>query len=493
MRFWLRWLVVVLGVSGFCQGQSVPRGAAATQSSTPADTAPFARPRTYTLERWDEDYSFLSDPSLRTDFWDPIKYMPLNSAGDWYASFGGQVRDRYEYFNNNTFGTGPQSEGGYNDARLTANADVHFGDSLRVFLQGASAFEEGRNGGPRPNDRDEVDLEQGFADWKISLAGQTDLTLRGGRQYLEFGAARLLGPADFSNVRHTFDGFRGNLNCPGNSLDLFVVRPVRVEPYDFDSADTKNTVAGAYDTLQLPDLIADAHSKVEVYELYLDRQAATFTNETGTGTEDRFTSGARLSGNPKPFDFDVEADYQYGEFSGHDIRAFQVATKEGYTFSGLEFTPRPFVGADLATGSQRAHGGDIGTFNQLYPSGHGQFGNIDAIGRQNIIDVEPGLDLTLLQHQRYVQSLKLRTSFYEFWRQSVHDSVYTSSGAVLRAPGTSEARYIGSELDLLLNWQVDPHLSAYVGYSHFFAGGFIRQTGTRDDIDFLYSALVYTF
>jgi hypothetical protein len=109
--------------------------------------------------------------------------------------------------------------------------------------------------------------------------------------------------------------------------------------------------------------------------------------------------------------------------------------------------PRIFIGSDVASGSARAHGGDVGTFNQLYPSGHGQFGNIDAIGRQNIIDVEPGLDLTLLEHENFVESLKLRTSFYEFWRQSDHDDVYTAAGTVLRAAGTSDHRYVGSESD----------------------------------------------
>lgn len=250
MRISIRLLAVVFAISGTCWGQSAPEGAGATSqpSATVAgaaatgDTA-VARPRVYTLERWDEDYSFLADPAQRTDFWDPIKYVPLNAAGDWYASFGGQVRDRYEYFSNYLFGTGPQSEDGYNDARLTENMDVHLGSNVRVFVQGDSAFEEGRNGGPRPNDRNEIDLEQGFADWKIPLAADTSLTLRGGRQYLEFGAARLLGPADFSNVRHTFDGFRGDLDSPNNSLALFVVRPVLVEPYDFDSSDS-NIPAG---------------------------------------------------------------------------------------------------------------------------------------------------------------------------------------------------------------------------------------------------------
>ena len=309
-----------------------------TQESTAAVNAVAGgQPRTYTLARWEEDHSFLADPTQRTDLWNPIKYVPLNAAGDWYASFGGQIRDRYEYFNHNTFGVGQQTRDGYNDARLTENVDLHFGPFVRVFIQGDSAFETGRNGGPRGNDRDELDLEQGFADLKIPLTANSDFTLRAGRQYLEFGAARLIGPADFSNVRKTFDGFRGDLDSPNNSLTLFLVRPVLVELYRFDSSDSRNVLAGIYDTLRLPRLIVNANTKLELYELYLDRQATSFVNETGAGTEDRFTSGIRLTTNPKPFDFDLEADYQYGTFSGHDIRAFQIATKDGFTFYDVAF------------------------------------------------------------------------------------------------------------------------------------------------------------
>ena len=115
---------------------------------------------------------------------------------------------------------------------------------MRVFVQGDSAFETGRNGGPKTDDRDELDLEQGFADLKVPLSTNTDLTLRmARREMMEFGAAGLIA-ADFSNVRKTFDGFRGDLDSPGNSLTLFLVRPVLVEPYRFDSSDSKNALAG---------------------------------------------------------------------------------------------------------------------------------------------------------------------------------------------------------------------------------------------------------
>jgi hypothetical protein len=71
--------------------------------------------------------------------------------------------------------------------------------------------------------------------------------------------------------------------------------------------------------------------------------------------------------------------------------------------------------------------------------------------------------------------------------------VYNAAGTLVRAPGTSQARSIGSELDFLLNWQIDQHLSTYFGYSHFFPGAFIKQTGANEPIDFFYTAVTYTF
>ena len=53
--------------------------------------------RSYKLLSEDEDWSFLRDPALRQDFWDPIKYIPLrNGADDWYLTIGGEAREVWE-------------------------------------------------------------------------------------------------------------------------------------------------------------------------------------------------------------------------------------------------------------------------------------------------------------------------------------------------------------------------------------------------------------
>ena len=462
----------------------------ASAQTTAPTSLPAGIPPPYTVLRYDEDYSYLRDPALRSDPLDVVKYVPLNEQGDWYASFGGQVRDRHEFFNHNTFGAGPQDRDGYNLLRVMANADFHFGPYVRAFVQGIDATEQGREGGPRPIDVDQADLHQGFVDVTVPLADRAQFMVRGGRQNLLFGAQRLIGPLDWANVRRTFDGFRGTLSSPGNDLDLFYVRPVLADKYRWDNDLPRTDFAGVYDTWRIPALSRGVRARLEVYGLYLRRQNVTYPTD-GTGREDRYTLGTRLSGNAGPFDFDVEPDFQFGQFHGEDIHAYSLAAVGGYTLRDVLFAPHPFLGFDIASGDHTPHGGGLGTFNQLFPTGHVYFGYIDAIGRQNIIDLHPGLGLMLLKNKPMARKLALTTEYHLFWRASDRDAVYNAAGGVLRA-GASGATNVGSELDLLLDWQIDRHTSFYAGYSHFFAGTFLRQTGAHQDIDFLYAALTYT-
>jgi hypothetical protein len=454
-------------------------------------------PPPYAPLRWMEDYSYLKDPAKRTDFFDPIKYVALNSSGDWYLSLGGQARYRYELFNNNNFGAGPQDDDGFHLGRFLGHADLHLGENLRGFFQVKSALEDGRVGGPRPTDADELDIQQAFVDFKLPLplgAGGSTVTLRGGRQEMLYGAQRLIGPLDWANTRRTFEGGKAIVQfSKTHSLDLFWVRPVLVDKEEPNDGDGNTSFAGIYDTLGLPTVLgAAARSKLELYGLILNRTNAAWPTE-GAGDEDRYTVGARFTTNPKPFDVDVEGDYQFGKFNSGDISAWAVAAEAGYTFAGAAFTPRPFVGLDTASGDDNPNDGDLQTFNQLFPTGHPHLGYIDAVGRQNVIDLRGGAELTPLENKPWAKKVTLRTEYHLFWRESTSDALYNSAGAVLRGPGTSDASEIGSELDLLLNWQIDRHAAAYFGYSHFFPGDFIHQTGPDGDIDFFYAALTYTF
>lgn len=479
-------------IVGSVLGSAATAGAA-TQQSPPA-SRPAPPPPPYTPVRWNEDYTYLRDPARRRDLFDPIKYIPLNDEGDWYLSLGGQARYRYELFNNNNFGAGPQDDTGFHLTRVMAHADLHVGKNLRGFFQLKSAMEDGRAGGPRPPDADEFDIEQAFVDLKLPVGESASVTLRGGRQNLVYGVHRLIGPLDWTNARRTFEGGKVIVSLSRtHSLDLFWVRPVLIDKEEPNDGDSDTSFSGAYDTLSLPKLWGEkSKSQLELYALALNRQNASFPG-AGIGDEDRYTVGVRFSSAPKPFDIDVEADYQFGKFDSGDISAWSLAVEGGYTFEALPLSPRAYLGLDIASGDDDPADEDLQTFNQLFPTGHPFFGYIDVIGRQNIIDVHPGAELTILKEARHAKKVALRCDYHLFWRQSDEDAVYNAGGGVLRADLGSDETYIGSELDLLLNWQIDRHAAVYFGYSHFFAGDFIDDTGPAADIDFVYAALTYTF
>jgi hypothetical protein len=463
-----------------------------TQQATQATPASQPLPP-FKLERWEEDYSYLKT-APKSDFFDPIKYVPFTDDGSFYASFGGLFRDRYEAFNHPNFGSGPQDHDGYNLARLDLYADLHMTQYVRVFVEGRSALLNGRFGGERLTDLDTLDPQQAFADFSLPIGDNAKATVRAGRQELVFGAERLIGALDWANVRRTFDGVRGTITCPENQLDLFLTRPVQIEKYDFDNANNTQVFGGIYDTLKLPMVLPNANTKLEAYGLYLKRDGVTFPGVTGAGNERRYTVGARVSSNPKPFDFDVEGDWQWGDFRGENIKAWSIASEGGYTLANVACTPRLFLGFDAASGDRHKNDGNLETFNQLFPTGHIYFGYADLVGRQNIIDLHPGIEATLLQNAKFAQKVGVRAEYHQFWRESASDALYQATGAPLRV-GTAATRStdIGSEIDVMLRWQIDRHWLTYFGYSHVFHGSFIQETGPAKDVDFTYAAVVLTF
>src|SRR5258708_2331027 len=71
--------------------------------------------RGYHLLREDEDWSFLRDRSLRRDFLDPVKFVPLRNGGEWYMTIGGEAREVWEQIGNDNWGRQPYMNGYLNE------------------------------------------------------------------------------------------------------------------------------------------------------------------------------------------------------------------------------------------------------------------------------------------------------------------------------------------------------------------------------------------
>jgi hypothetical protein len=157
-----------------------------------------------------------------------------------------------------------------------------------------------------------------------------------------------------------------------------------------------------------------------------------------------------------------------------------------YKFGPAPALPWLFAGFDVGSGDP-SEGGDVGTFNQLFPLGHAYLGYADVVGRQNVISPSVGVGI------EPIKGFVIALRGYHFWRARIGDALYNAGGAVVRAPGESDSRTVGNELDVTTTYRFARYFLGQVGYSRFFAGSFIEDTGPSDDISFLYASLTARF
>jgi hypothetical protein len=455
----------------------------AAQAGAPAYTPP-----AYQTLRQNEDWSVLAgrETGPSADFFDPFKYVPLSAGGAIWMSLGGQVRERIESWNQFNFGAPATAvhNDGFLLSRLLLHTDFHFGEHVRVFVQEKNALETHRAlvGGRRTSDEDDLDIENGFVDIRLPFSDTSSFSFRAGRQELLFGRQRFVGPSDWTNTRRTFDGFSGSFDFRKWNVTGFWTRPVKVLKYDFDPSDHSTAFYGVHSTGKVPSTGAG----LDLYWYGLRRASAVYNGTSGR--ERRHTLGGHTYGRiaKSGFDYDLGGGYQFGTVGVRDINAFMAIGQLGYSFLSLRTVPHLYVGLDYASGSH-TKGGDVGTYNQLFPTAHSTFGYMDVVGRQNGEDLSAGLAL------KPIRKLSAALDVHNLWRADANDALYDKRGAVLRpgAPGTSTRT--GVEGDLTFKYQLDRHTMLETGYGHFFPGEFIKQSGPHRPEDFAYPSFQYTF
>ena len=463
---WFLWMGLAVGI---VKGQTT-------------ESAPLSTPTPFKQLRYDESYAYLRDPALRSDYLDAIKFIPLNTNGDWYLTLGGEIRERYEYYHNSLWGRGPQDDDGYLLQRYMLHADAHFGDCLRIFTQFKSGLEDGRNGGPRPTDRDDFDLNQAFFDVRFPWSQPDSLTFRVGRQELAYGSSRLVSGREAPNVRLSFDGVKAILKIIGWQVDAFAAKPVRTKVGAFDDdPDPNQNFWGFYAITPFSWLPG---GNVDLYYLGLDRQNARF--DQGTAHEIRHSVGTRIWGYKAGWDYNLEFVYQFGRFGGGDIQAWTAASDVGFAFENAPLKPRLGLKANVTSGDDNPNNADLRTFNPLFPRG-AYFGEPALIGPANHMDVHPQLDLALRPN------LILTLDWDCFWRESTHDGIYGPAVNVVQSGQTSDARYVGNQAEAMLEWRVDRHLTLAADYAHFFAGDFLKEATLGKDVEYFSAWVTYRF
>ncbi len=462
-------------------------GSSGTSTAAPAVEA--KRPA-YNILRFNEDWSVLRYPAFRRDWLDPIKYVPFSAAHpERFLTLGGEFRGTYENVRNDNFTQQPLPNYSFGMQRFQLFADIHLDPRLRLFLQLESGLEQGRSGGPRIIDAKRLDFLNAFADVRPSLRRAAP-RLRVGRQELNFGSGRLVSVREGPNVRQAFYGMDLHSDVRRWSLDGFAVRPAKDSLGYFDNVPLHTTQFwGVFTTRSLA---RPAGGVADLYYLGLDRKSATF--EAGTAREVRQTVGGRIAV-PAPVKptllphFDVEAVYQFGHFGSRPVHAWTLSGELGYAFNNLPLKPRPGVRLDVSSGDGGNSSKALGTFNPIFPLGN-YFGVIadTGPGPVNFRDVHPDVRLAA------PHNVSLDLDWIVYWRQSLHDGVYTVPGSLLTAvPAGSEARFVGHRPGVEARWQATPHAYLQADYGIFYAGEVLRAAGRPHHLNYASLWMGYKF
>lgn len=455
------WSACFLGVIGLLTVSRVARAEDVLE--------PRAPPR-YAGIRYLEDWS---EPSLRPgdDPFDRVKYIPLGEQV--YLSLGGQHRLRYEL----TEGLdGPLSESVLFSRNLL-HVDAHVGP-FRAFVQWGGHYSFGAPARDEPPGSDLLDLQQAFVEWR-SAPGGVRFVARVGRQEMSLGSTRWVSTRDGTNVRQAFDLARLTVAGGDWSVEGFggVVPQLERGVLD-DAPSTQNRFWGVYSTVALL-----PRKQLSLDAFYLGRGRPSVTYGAVEGREVRHTFGVRAFGQTEwGLEYIGHALAQFGTVGDSRILAWGLA---GGVWQRLPFDSlRLGVRGDALSGDGRADDGRVSTFHAYFPN-QTFFSALPLIYPSNLYEVHP-----LLQWEHDAVTLEAGCTF--FFRQSVHDAVYTPPGGVLVPPSASDARYTGAQFSASLGYRVTRHFMFNAEYSHVFAGPSLRAV-IGQDVDFLGTWTTFTY
>ena len=433
--------------------------------------------------RYDEDFSYLDgEPeSYEEDFFDPIKNIHLDD--DWRLTLGGEFRFQLHHETNKAFGATEPPSDTFQLYRFLLHADLRYKKLFRVFAQGIQAINEERSLAPRGIDENKWDVHQLFFDIRL-LGEELPLTLRVGRQELQYGNERFVSPLEWASVRRRFDAVKLFAHGEKWNVDLWYAKPVVVQRKQRDRYNEDVDFYGAYVTYKgIP------RHGLDFFFFAIDDTGNRINPNGKAGDRSVYTLGSRFWGTTGNFDYEAELAGQWGHWAGDTVQAWSWSIDGGYTFADTAWKPRVGAGFDWASGDDDPLDGKVGTFDQLFPLGHKYFGFLDLIGRQNMT----ALNLNVAAWP-VAKKVKTAIAYHAFWLHENKDALYNAGGgATRRDPTGFSGTEVGHEIDMTVAWNIDRHQKVLLGWSHFFQSDFIHNTGISEDADLFYLQYAFKF
>ena len=407
----------------------------------------------------------------------PVSNLTIQSlAGDSmpkWLKVSGEFRTRAE--GRTGFGYVKGNDDAYGLFRTRVNLDLIPTNWLAVSFQGQDARVTGLDAGrPLGIFKNPADVRQAY----VRFGKENSLVkLTVGRQLLNYGAQRVLGPLDWTNNSRNWDAAKLEVGTANSKVDLFASTVVTPDPLRrLDQPRRGFNIHGAYGSFKktLP------HMVVEPYLLWKTGNASILTGGLRLASA---AGDAKLRG----FDYQVETIRQWGTLGALDHSAWAVSFQGGRTIGDYKWKPRVSAEFSSASGDDNPNDNRHRTFDHLLGTNHLFYGLVDAVGWQNMRNVRVGTDV------KPRRNLQFNADYHWLWLASASDALYDVAGrATVRPRAGNTARSIGTELDFTVTygfrlWKLGG------GVGHLFAGEFLKRNSGGSGQTFPYVSAQYSF
>jgi hypothetical protein len=415
--------------------------------------------------------------------WTPAAYF--NSRLPQWLRLSGQFRNRDEA--PTAYGFKSSDNDAYALTRTVLQLDAAPASWFHAFVQARDAEVMGAN--PKnvtSSMKDAFDLEQAYIELRDKEHGS--VSLQAGRQQMSYGDERLIGRSDWSNASRSFDAVRLRLESQtyGVRADVFASSVVKNYPTSLDKVLAGQNFYGT--DVALTKLVPKV--TIEPY-LYVKTLPSVKGVDKLPGNERLYASGLRLRGGfGGSFDYRVRYTVESGHLADDPIHAWGGYGVLGYTIPHSRLNPRFSIEYAYSSGDKTVGDRVIGTFDQLYPTTHGQRGIADLFAEDNIKDLKPAFDFNPMK--------KMKISFMvnHLGLASRYDSLYDphSEAVIVKVPKRGAlSTDVGTEGDIYGSYDINPRLQLGAGVGHLYDGPFLKENSAGGSVTYPYVMLDYHF
>ncbi len=403
-----------------------------------------------------------------------------------------ELRYRLEYRSNFDFNDAADDKDAFHLYRTRIGLKYNPLKELGFYIQGQDSRISNADTVNKALFENYMDIRQLYLDYEDSVQWETlqinKVSARFGRQELSYGGQRLIGGFAWSNVAQTFDGGKVGAHFVPFHVQLDVFggdkSPIKSprEGDDLFDKSVKDRLVGYYATAK-----AFGGTLIDQYVLHRSTDKNVSFGPSGSGEVDNYTAGLRLKKSYiSGIDYELEAAQQFGEFRGKDVQATMAVAILGYTLDH-PWKPRAAFEFDYGSGDTNGSDDKMTTFDNLHPTNHLFYGFMDFASLQNINNYHYQLSA------KPTKKSKVQVGMHHLYLDTYKDSYYNVARGVARTASAPVSTHLGNEIDLTVDYKFNDILSGQLGYSHFWAGKYLKQTGAHDNADFVYLQTVFAF